>query len=257
MNAAADKIASDASQRKAKDFRIASRDWLARIMGARNVPPRAKTVAWVLYDHFNRRYFDECGGLMAFPALTTIDRKSGLSKKTVMLALGDLIKLGHVVVQRGRGGRGLAAGNRYVAVMAASAWRSLGPVAERTKESQRNDATTGQPAVNRPSRGAGVTLSGIHGYTVAGDPGNPNLLKDLSTDPMIRSAPPTDPIAKRSGRAALFHNVSAFYGPNGRALVAKAERDGVGLAEITQAFEDCVENDEPLSEFAYRNWRPD
>src|SRR5262249_3257607 len=143
MNPAADRIASDGSQKKAKDFRIASCGWLARIMAARNVPPRAKTVAWGLYDHFHRRHFHEGAALIAFPALTTIDRKPGRSKKTVMLCLGALIELGHVVVRRGRGGRGLAAGNRYVAGTAASASRSLDLVAEKSSESQRHDATTG------------------------------------------------------------------------------------------------------------------
>lgn len=276
MYATSTRSASDATPNKAKDFRIAARDWLTQIMAARNVSQRVKIVAWVLYDKFNRMQFDECGELVAFPTLRTIDKESGMSKRTVQAAIKELAELGYIVVRRGRGVRGLDAINRYVAARPSPAESApkgastaakpgvanviplkVDPTTDGASPPRRalDDASTNPPRI-AASWIPGVPTRGIPGSPAEGYPGNPDLLSDRVTDRVIRRAPRAEPIDKRSARAAMFDAAEAYYGPTARAVIAKAESAGVDPDEIVSILRECIKNDYPLGELAYQTWRP-
>jgi hypothetical protein len=244
IDTTARKSESDAKVDRAKAFQIARDNWCENVMRTRRLPQRAKLVAWVLSRKFNRGHFDRCGELLAYPAISTIDKEAGMSKRTVLTALRELVDRRYIAIRHGRGGRGYAAGNRYMAV-------TPGASVEKEKRNQQNDNA---PAFGR-SGVPGVNGSGVPGSTAAVYPATPNLMTDSVNDPMMQNSTNSGPIDKRSARSMLFSKAGDAYGPSGRSVVAKAERDGVDQDDIKNTLDECVENGWELREFAYHNWQ--
>jgi Helix-turn-helix domain len=215
-------IALPTAAERAKAFYKAARDWHTQVRRARSVSQRAKIVASVLTDHFNRIHFDSCGELMAFPSISTIDKESGMSRHTVFTALKDLEGLGYIKIKKGRGGRGYAAGNRYIATFPPA-------VASEDSSKAREGTRESAPGVN--TSGAPVCTGAVH-------PGGTKLMTYPLIEPTMLNPPDSDTIAPRS-RRSVFALARRTWGERGASVIARAEREGAyDIKEICETTEE-------------------
>jgi hypothetical protein len=225
--------------------------WLLDMWAIRSLEAPPKLIAAAIGRHFNFEHFALTGELVAWPSARTLDRETGTNVKTVRAAIEALVQCGSLVVER-----------RY-------------------DQARRRHSSHLYCAIMRPS----VDQGGPPVWTRVVQTGGPDSMNDSLKDSKIPNATRSDTIASRSRhlaspsdsdiaarrrrlhvvsggagqesvRAIAFDLAGGTWGENGRAVVGKAERDGVDHGEILERIRECVEEGATVQELAYRLWQP-
>lgn len=88
------------SQQQSANYLAAREAWLKHTLSIRGLPQRGKLVASVLFFYFNQEGFIKDGRLFGWPSLRTLDKATGLDRKTVEKGIDDLEAYGALKVER-------------------------------------------------------------------------------------------------------------------------------------------------------------
>jgi hypothetical protein len=174
--------------------------------------------------HFNRHRFSQDGRLIAWPSIRTLDRKSGMSTKTVRTAIQTLQQSKMLEVQpRYDASQRRHKSNFYLA---------LTPIADNCIQGSPEGRVTSAPAVVYP--------------------GPTDSLSDPLNDPLTHTAARYGAIALRSRRSSLFDKVVQIWGKPARSIIGKACAAGLDNYEIEPIIAEAVDEGDDINDFARR-----
>ena len=106
-NKSAARHKQDRATNKQPTFYVLRDEWARQVRADRKLPHAAARVLWAIADHLNRNTFT------AWPSTRTLDKETGMPRRSVLRALKDAERLGHVEIERGFREHGHRAKNVY------------------------------------------------------------------------------------------------------------------------------------------------
>jgi hypothetical protein len=202
---------------KPVNFAADKEQWLDAVFADRHTSLSAKIVARTISTYFNRLQFEERGVLLAWPSTRTLDKKTGMSRNTVLAATKNLEVRGWIKVRRNRTSAGHSRANTYFACKQFAPYGSV------------------------------RCVDPVH-------TGAPDSMNDLLIDSITRHSPRAASTASQSRALrseSIFDMAEQKWGVRGRKIAAMAARSGVSNQEILDAME---QNDE-VTLFASDTWK--